>query len=89
VGKYSYLVFAANSYITAFCRMAIAPFTMQGKDDELLEHLARYISDEAKDKCGNVLDTSGWPRLNPACEKGGGGVPRQHNGCDCGVFTIM
>lgn len=57
----------------------------QGVDAQLLDHLAQYMQDEARDKCGGrVLDTSTWQRkFNP------GTVPRQRNGCDCGVFSIM
>lgn len=29
------------------------------------------------------LDTSTWPRQYPTA------IPRQHNGCDCGVFAAM
>lgn len=46
------------------------------------ENLAQYISDEAKAKRQQVLDTSSWPRRFPRT------IPRQENGCDCGVFTV-
>ena len=44
--------------------------------------LALYISDEAKAKREETLDTSRWERLFPL------DIPRQDNGCDCGVFTV-
>ena len=58
----------------------------QGNDPELMEHVARWLSDESKDKCGVELDTSNWPREFPRR-----GVPQQNidNFVDCGVFTIM
>ncbi len=64
----------------------ILPLTLhppQGRDPALLEHLAQYITDEARDKCKRELDVSGWPRRFSR------EAPQQKNGCDCGVFTIM
>ena len=60
------------------------PPPLQGSDPELMEQLARWVMDEAKDKCGVELDTSDWPREFPRQ-----GVPQQYNAVDCGVFTIM
>mmetsp|Transcript_34601 Transcript_34601/g.82067 ORF Transcript_34601/g.82067 Transcript_34601/m.82067 type:complete len:516 (-) Transcript_34601:165-1712(-) len=56
--------------------------SLHGRDAKCLECLARYIEDEAKDKNGDVLDTSGWPRLFPSS------IPRQRNGFDCGMFAV-
>ena len=49
-----------------------------------MDNLARWLTDEAKDKCGFDLDVSKWPREFPR-----EGVPLQENGFDCGVFTLM
>lgn len=54
----------------------------QGRHDALLEHLARYVSDEARER-DRTLDTSGWERVHSQQ------APQQNNGCDCGVFTNM
>ena len=57
----------------------------QSPNDELLDHLAHWISDESTDKLKAPLDTSDWSRESP----GNNVVPQQYNGVDCGVFTIM
>lgn len=54
----------------------------QGKRRDILDVIGRYISDEAMDKGKSAIETSGWSREYPA-------VPRQQNGCDCGVFTTQ
>lgn len=56
--------------------------SLGGADSEVLDLLSRYIEDEAKDKQGKELDTSGWMRLFAR------NIPRQMNGSDCGVFAI-
>ena len=63
------------------------PITLvhQGRNPELLDHLAHWLSDESSDKLKAPLDTSDWTREFP----GKGFVPQQLNGVDCGVFTIM
>ncbi|KAG1673549.1 hypothetical protein FOA52_003849 [Chlamydomonas sp. UWO 241] len=57
--------------------------SMGGQDPDLLEFLARYIADESRDKLKVELDTSSWVRVHRS------DVPRQRNGCDCGMFTIL
>lgn len=56
---------------------------MQGKDELLLLHLAQWLTDEALDKREEVWDVLSWPRYHPQ------NIPRQRNGCDCGVFAVM
>ena len=46
----------------------------QGEDSELLEYLARYISDESMDKMKVPLDTSGWERVYMEVGLGSSGV---------------
>ena len=60
------------------------PLSDQGGDSRLLDNLARWLMDEAKDKCGVDLDTREWAREYPR-----EGVPMQRNGVDCGVFALM
>jgi len=47
-----------------------------------LDVLARYITDEAKDKTGKDLDVSSWEM--ELVED----LPQQENGSDCGMFMI-
>ncbi|PRW61285.1 Sorting and assembly machinery component 50 [Chlorella sorokiniana] len=58
--------------------------SLKGEDRRCLQHLAEYLRDEYKNKRGeqrdDVLD---WPREFPKQ------IPQQHNGCDCGVFTLL
>ncbi|KAL4452571.1 hypothetical protein ABPG75_008233 [Micractinium tetrahymenae] len=58
--------------------------SLRGEDQRCLQHLAEYLRDEYKNKRGeqrdDVLD---WPREFPKR------IPRQRNGCDCGVFTLL
>eukprot|EP00951_Prasinocladus_malaysianus_P035629 scaffold368576_cov45-Prasinocladus_malaysianus.AAC.1 len=55
---------------------------MHGRNPAVLEHIARYLADEARSKKQMDLDTSDWPRWFPK------DIPRQTNGYDCGVFAI-
>ena len=56
--------------------------SMLGKDQAVLENLARWVKDEWKDKAKVDLDTSKWPRKFPK------DIPTQENGYDCGVFAV-
>jgi Ulp1 family protease len=56
--------------------------SMGAKDKDICEALAKYVADEAKAKKNEDIDTSEWPVEFPA-------VPRQLNGVDCGMFTIL
>ncbi|MEW5308088.1 MAG: hypothetical protein WDW38_000074 [Sanguina aurantia] len=56
--------------------------SLMGEDATLLANLARWVADEALDKQGRALDTSRWTLHHPKH------IPRQRNGCDCGVFAI-
>jgi sentrin-specific protease 1 len=47
-----------------------------------VQHLLQYVKDEAKDKLGQEWDTSTWTTSFPKQ------IPRQTNGCDCGVFAL-
>ena len=35
---------------------------MQGKEPEIIESLAKYVTDEYQNKCQETVDTSTWPR---------------------------
>ena len=48
-----------------------------------MEALARWVADEYRNKRGEEVDTSSWPRRYEAH------IPEQHNGWDCGVFTLQ
>uniref|UniRef100_A0A0D6QUL2 Ubiquitin-like protease family profile domain-containing protein n=1 Tax=Araucaria cunninghamii TaxID=56994 RepID=A0A0D6QUL2_ARACU len=56
--------------------------SLRGSDPNVLEVLARYIVQEAKDKTGQDLDVSTWEK---ECVED---LPAQRNGWDCGVFMI-
>ena len=54
--------------------------SLLGEDDDLLDCLKLWVRDEYEDKKGEAVDTSGWAAEHPKA------IPRQMNGCDCGVF---
>eukprot|EP00249_Psilotum_nudum_P014522 c24862_g2_i1 orf=1-1755(-) len=54
--------------------------SLKGQDRNALDVLARYIVDEAKDKLGKDLHVNTWERSFPF------DIPKQLNGCDCGMF---
>lgn len=58
--------------------------SLKGEDRRCLQHLAEYLRDEymhkRQEQRDDVLD---WPREFPKQ------IPQQHNGCDCGVFTLL
>lgn len=56
--------------------------SLRGTDGHVLQILARYIADEAKDKTGQHLDVSTWEQ--EVVED----IPEQENGWDCGMFMI-
>jgi hypothetical protein len=56
----------------------------QGEGKDVMNSVARWLKDEASDKCNKELDTSTWRQVSPQ-----GGVPQQLNGCDCGIFVLM
>jgi sentrin-specific protease 1 len=49
----------------------------------VVEALARWVADEYRNKRGQEVDTSDWPRRYEQ------DIPQQHNGWDCGVFTLQ
>ena len=52
------------------------------KDPDLLDHLARWLRDDAYDKKREVLDTVNWKQRDAP-------APKQANGYDCGIFIMM
>lgn len=56
--------------------------SLRGSDAHVLDVLAKYITDEAKDKTGQDLDVSSWE--TQLVED----LPQQENGSDCGMFMI-
>ena len=56
--------------------------SLHGEDDHLLDCLKRWVGDEYDNKKKETLDTSGWRAEHPK------DIPRQMNGCDCGVFML-
>jgi Ulp1 family protease len=51
---------------------------------DLTEALLKWVIQEAKVKKNLVINPNEW-RFPTGKEK----VPKQYNGCDCGVFTIL
>jgi sentrin-specific protease 1 len=56
--------------------------SLNGRDENVLRVLARYLVDEAKDKNNSILDVSKWESVFPQ------DIPEQLNGCDCGMFML-
>lgn len=56
--------------------------SLQGRDPNVLNSLARYIVDEARERGGQDLDVSKWEHVYVD------DIPRQLNGCDCGMFML-
>ncbi|KAG0606046.1 hypothetical protein M758_9G109100 [Ceratodon purpureus] len=56
--------------------------SLQGRDSNVLKCLARYIVDEARERTGQNLDVSNWEHVFVD------NIPRQLNGCDCGMFML-
>lgn len=58
--------------------------SLGGRNDQLLDQLLLYVADEAKTHSNQEnYDMSGWTKVTPK------NIPRQKNGCDCGVFTAQ
>jgi sentrin-specific protease 1 len=64
-----------------------------GSNATCLQYLRRYVADthseaqkcvadEAKNCSGNQYDFADWEDVSPR------DIPRQQNGCDCGVFAL-
>ena len=56
--------------------------SLHGEDPFLLDCLKRWVRDEYENKKGEAVDTSDWTAEHPKA------IPRQMNGCDCGVFML-
>eukprot|EP01018_Ginkgo_biloba_P003561 Gb_16894 [translate_table: standard] len=56
--------------------------SLKGGDANVLKVLARYITDETKDKIGKDLDVSTWEQEFVE------DLPEQENGWDCGMFMV-
>ena len=81
----------ANSHWTLLVlhmqqRVAYYYDSLPGRSDrpsECFERMKLWLTDEAKDKKQDLnYDPSDWKLVEPQC-------PKQTNGYDCGVFTIM
>lgn len=59
--------------------------SMSGSAPNTLNAILRWLTDEAREKKGVVLDTSEWKLIDTHKTH----VPQQGNGYDCGVFSIM
>ncbi|WIA13881.1 hypothetical protein OEZ85_002453 [Tetradesmus obliquus] len=57
--------------------------SLNGHNPWAIDSLRRWLADEAKDKRGEAWDTASW---EVACPED---IPRQANGCDCGVFSLL
>lgn len=63
--------------------------SLGGDNPECLRFLRRYVSDEMAAQCGpgkakdSGVDSSSWVDVTVK------GIPQQHNGSDCGVFTCI
>ncbi|KAK4380035.1 hypothetical protein RND71_001897 [Anisodus tanguticus] len=56
--------------------------SLGGRDNQVLRVLARYFTDEVKDKTGKDIDVSSW-KLEFVED-----IPVQQNGFDCGMFML-
>ncbi len=57
--------------------------SLGGKGVKVLKHLRDYLIEEAKAK-NETIDINQWSNYTP-----GANIPQQHNGNDCGVFTLL
>ncbi|KAF8066180.1 ULP1A [Scenedesmus sp. PABB004] len=66
-------------------RRIVALDSLHGRNTGVVAALRRWLADEAKDKLQETWDTSpsAWAEEYP------GGIPRQANGYDCGVFALL
>jgi sentrin-specific protease 1 len=58
--------------------------SFHAKGERYLNGLLNYIVDEGKTKYNMTIDKSEWSFIS-----GDNSSPRQTNGCDCGVFSVM
>ncbi|XP_076936513.1 putative ubiquitin-like-specific protease 1B isoform X1 [Bidens hawaiensis] len=56
--------------------------SLGGADKKVLRMLAKYITDEVKDKSGKSIDVTSWDQEFVT------DLPNQENGYDCGMFMI-
>ncbi|XP_056853517.1 ubiquitin-like-specific protease ESD4 isoform X1 [Raphanus sativus] len=56
--------------------------SLNGVDSKILNALAKYLGDEAKEKSGKDIDVSSWEMEFLK------GIPQQKNGYDCGMFML-
>jgi len=56
--------------------------SLGGSNPECLQHMRRYVQDEAKNYQKLTYDFSDWQNYVPR------DIPHQTNGCDCGVFAL-
>ncbi|CAN8275009.1 unnamed protein product [Cochlearia groenlandica] len=56
--------------------------SLNGVDKKILNALAKYLGDEAKEKSGKDIDVSSWDMEFVE------DLPQQQNGYDCGVFML-
>ncbi|KAG2315212.1 hypothetical protein Bca4012_066012 [Brassica carinata] len=56
--------------------------SLNGVDSKILNALAKYLGDEAKEKSGKDIDVSSWEMEFVE------GIPQQQNGYDCGMFML-
>ncbi|KAD4178559.1 hypothetical protein E3N88_27150 [Mikania micrantha] len=56
--------------------------SLGGADEKVLRMLAKYITDEVKDKTGECIDVASWEQEFVT------DLPGQENGYDCGMFMI-
>ena len=47
-----------------------------------MNNTKNWLNDEHRTRYGVDINWEGWTEANAAC-------PKQNNGCDCGVFTMM
>ncbi len=55
--------------------------SLYGSNEKCLTFLRNYVHDEAKQQAID-FDFDGWENYSPR------NIPRQTNGCDCGVFAL-
>ncbi|XP_018478183.1 ubiquitin-like-specific protease ESD4 isoform X2 [Raphanus sativus] len=56
--------------------------SLNGVDSKILNALAKYLTDEAKEKSGKDIDVSSWDMEFVE------DLPQQQNGYDCGMFML-
>ena len=58
--------------------------SMNGFSNGRLDHIKRWLQEESKTKWNNEYNVDDWKLIDRESN-----VPQQHNGYDCGMFSLL